>query len=250
MSVSRKRGAGGAFLLAVLATCVPACSLGSVSQAETGSSTAPSYTGGSAQSLPQSSPANLATESNFAINYEADDGTKVTVTFSLRPAVKADDASVAAVFPSGAPCQADLGRDAVITGTLTVKNDTPGFDTQVDLALSTTVTMEAATSYFGAAYSNGPQCDNLNGNYGAWPTIDLSSQQWGPVPIEFVIRDAYSPSAPDGDDSVVEMNDPVMGAFEGDPSNGNEFSIVSVDGYVARPTGTTIQLRLDQLPNF
>lgn len=249
ISVSRKRRTVGAFLLSLLAACASACSPGNASQGAIGSPTAPSPAGGSTQSLLQSSPATPAATSNFVINYEADDGTKVTVTFSLRPAVKADDASVAALFPSGTPCQADPDRDAVITGTMTVENDTPGFDTQVSLLISTTqITGDA--SDFGAAYSNGPQCDNLDGSYGAKPVIDLSGQQWGPTQIEFVIHDAYTPGAPDGDNSVIAMNDPIMGAFEGDPSGGNEFSIVSVSGYVARPTGTTVELRLDELPNF
>lgn len=94
------------------------------------------------------------------------------------------------------------------------------------------------TLSFGIGYGNDPQCDDINGEdggYGAMqPAVSPNMQhaQWGPVEVEFVVHDVYTPAHPSGNESVVAVNIPVLSAFQ--KGTGEMYSIASTQGSFTR----------------
>lgn len=169
----------------------------------------------------------------FEVDYAAPDGSRVAVTFALAHMVAAGDPSVAALFPAGAPCEADATRDAVFAGTLTIVNQTPDFTPDFRMAI---VTPQPApgnqpTLSFGIGYGNDPTCQDINGEYGGYgvmkPAVspNMIGAQWGPVNVEFVVHNVFTPSVPAGDPGIVGVNLPVLSAFQ--KGGANMYSITA-----------------------
>ncbi|MGI5243359.1 hypothetical protein [Dactylosporangium sp. CA-139066] len=228
-----------------------ACGSRPSSADDQGQEAAPAATSGT-PAAPVQTQAAARPATDLIVRYSASDGSKVTVKFALQSAVKASDPSVAGYFSKGVPCSADGQRDAVFVGTLTITNEVSGFDARVDLAMGTyNQTLGGdATLTFGAAYGNGNQCSNLNGSnaYGAMQpavAVHFSGQQWGPVRVEFVVSDVYTPAQPAGNTSVIAANAPVLTAFVGSPTNLVQYQADSVTGPVTNMGGALGQITLN-----
>jgi hypothetical protein len=183
----------------------------------------------------------------MSITFKAADGSTVRVRLALSGPYHGDAPAISAAFPSGVPCEADPERDAVFIGKMGIDNLTPDFSTTVSLPIASRA---AANSTATARVGTPGGCFDENGanaSGAARPAItaDVGNTGWGTISIEFVVADAYSPSSPIGDRSVIAQNNPVINAYVGRPADLKQFSIVATSG----PTGQRIQgsvpLRLD-----
>jgi len=190
---------------------------------------------------------------DYVIHYAAADGTKVTVTFSLHSAVHSNDDTLHSWYPSGAPCQADPQRDAVIAGTLTVSNDTPTFKAGIGMVIgAASLNPPAGTSLsMGLAYTDNPRCINVNGlNSDDGPLVSPSfngQSTWGQTSVEFIVHGAYTPLNSLGDPSAIPPNLPMLTAYEGQPAASQQYSVDSESRGVRPGVQSNVYLDLQTL---
>jgi hypothetical protein len=157
---------------------------------------------------PSASTASLPTRPQ-AFTAKQSDGSRFTgeLAFSaMIPASRAD--KIASAFPSGLPCpDVDPTRDALIFGTITFHNETPKFTPQLRAHFSPLV-HKGDRLYpleIGVGFADKPTCTGKVGKTGKSVKLrpQFSSRDWGPVPLQIVVRGVYSPRHPKGDPKVV-----------------------------------------------
>lgn len=158
--------------------------------------------------------AELPSLTPMSITYIAGDGTKLRVTFELSSLMPATDPRIAAFFSTysgAAPCAPDQGRDTVSVGTARFDNLTPDFSTSMQLEMTSYDFNKNDSEMLGVAYGDGAQCP-AGGDAASFGYLnpEITGATWGPVPIELVVPDAYSPSRPGGDSIAKRAGDPVV----------------------------------------
>jgi hypothetical protein len=148
----------------------------------------------------------LSAPSDVTMKSEGDD-TTVSATFQFSKILKASAAQSQwqDITSDPMPCaNVDTTRDAVVVGTVSFQNETPSFTPQVRLMFLDPLNYANFSLDVGVDYSNQPGCIDLAG--GITPVFSQGSS-WGPVPVEIILHNFYSPQEPGGQKSAgVEFN--------------------------------------------
>jgi hypothetical protein len=129
---------------------------------------------------------------------KADDGTTVTATFQFSTILTTSAATNTwqSLTSDPLPCSDfDSARDAIVVGTVAFENGTPTFTPDVRFMFPGLPEYTDFDTSVGVDYGNSPSCIDPEG--GITPNFSEGSS-WGPVPIEIVLRQFYSPSDPAG----------------------------------------------------
>jgi hypothetical protein len=132
---------------------------------------------------------------------KADDGTTLGGTLRLSHILRPGSAEAmrgwSGLTRVPLPCETDPTRDGVFIGSISFTNQTPAFTP----TLSMNVGAHASSSGYsvGFAYSDGGKCQKLDGNP-LYTTIspEFTSSTWGPLPLEIVISNYFTPAKPNG----------------------------------------------------
>lgn len=186
-----------------------------------------------------STPTDAPTLTPLAVTFTAPDGTTVTMDLRLSGLLRPTDPGVQAAWShaggsSALACDADPQRDALFVGQVAFTNTTPSFTP--DLMIFFNPNMSGMTNLsVGIGYTNQPACTAVDpSTTQATLAPTFSSPQWGPVPIELVVHDFYSPQFPGGNVSMLSALDPTVFATVGQPINGVAYKVSGLSDGVLR----------------
>lgn len=175
----------------------------------------------------------------FAISGQ--DGTRVTGSLRLTPPMHPADQSTTtawqALSSESMPCQvSDDSRDAVVLGALSLTNATPSFTPAVKMVFAGLMSADFATSEsVGAAFSSGGECTGNGDPLTVVPSF--SGTDWGPVGIEIVVPNYYSPAHPQGDPSRLTH----VGLSTVVADGQGTYTVMNPGGILAEPTEFGLQ---------
>ena len=162
--------------------------------------------------------------------FTAPDGTTVTMDLRLSKLLRMTDPGVQAAWShaggsASMACDADPQRDALYVGSVAFTNTTPSFTP--DLMIFFNPNGSGMTNLsVGVGYTNQPTCTAVApSTTQATLAPTFSSPQWGPVPIELVVHDFYSPQFPGGNIAMISRLDPTLFATVGQPINGVAYKV-------------------------
>jgi len=183
-------------------------------------------------------------QNTYNTEYETSKGYKLTASLSIGNWIKSSDENAVAlawgsIGGQGAPPSLDgLGdkyrkdKSVVAFGTLTINNNTPGWDITSTYPLDINLNFGIMN---GVSYRyNALQMylDNTNGGRYAqiveWRAIvgaQMTSNKWGPLRFMMILPDVFSPNTPDGDDKLDELVVLSWGAYTSGSNSSVKFNI-------------------------
>jgi hypothetical protein len=186
---------------------------------ESGTPTAPPIT---PQAPPVSTPSNAPTSALSSLiampfTMTGGDGSLVRGTLRLSARYRGSDTRLSAAWAtlssSKMPCDFDKTRDGVWFGTLELDSATPAYTPSLGLLVGDTSASQPDGSGYlsdyrlGVAYSGSSPCGGVGSGQREFQiNPGWTSAKWGPVALQLVVRNLYSPAYPDGDPSLLSPN--------------------------------------------